>query len=70
MIYVGVALQITVDLLLVVEVVRQRGVQLRLRKVRETLKNLIRRHAELIIASDNAHRDARAFDDRHAVRNS
>ena len=53
-----------------VEVVGQRRVKLRLREVRQALKNLIRRHAELVIAGNRAHRDARAFDDRHAIQDS
>lgn len=70
MIRVGVAFQVAVNFLLVVEVVGQRRVQFRLREVRQALQNLIRRHAELVIAGNRAHRDARAFDDGRAIQDS
>ena len=69
MLHVGIAFQVAVNLLLMVEVVSQRRVKLRLREVRQTLENLIRRHAELIITRHRPHRDARAFDDGHATGN-
>ena len=44
--------------------------KLRLHEVRQALQNFIRRHAKLVIAGNRAHRDARAFDDRHAIQDS
>lgn len=70
MIHVGIAFQVAVNLLLMVEVVGQRRVQLRLREVRQALQNLIRRHANLVIAGNRPHRDARALDDRHTPQDS
>ena len=70
MLCVGVAFQVAVNFLLVVEIVGQRRVQFRLREVRQALQNLIRRHAELVIAGYRAHRYACAFDDGHAVQDS
>lgn len=70
MIRVGIAFQVAVNFLLMVEVVGQRRVKLRLREVRQALQNLVRRHAELVIAGNRAHRDARAFDDRHAIQDA
>ena len=70
MIRVGIAFQVAVNFLLVVEIAGQRRVQLRLRKVRQTLQNLIRRHAKLVITGNRAHRDARAFDDGCAIQDS
>jgi hypothetical protein len=70
MLRVGIAFQVAVNFLLMVEVVGQRRMKLRLREVRQALQNLIRRHAKLVIAGNRPHRDARAFDDRHAIQNS
>ena len=70
MLRVGIAFQVTVNFLLVVEVVGQRRVKLRRREVRQALQNLIRRHAKLVITGDRPHRDARAFDDGHASQDS
>jgi hypothetical protein len=70
MIRVGIAFQVAVNFLLVVEIVGQRRVQFRLREVRQALQNLIRRHAELVIAGNRAHRDARALDDGRAIQDS
>ena len=70
LIRVGIAFQVAVNFLLVVEIAGQRRVQLRLRKVRQTLQNLIRCHAKLVITGNRAHRDARAFDDGCAIQDS
>ena len=70
MIRVGIAFQVAVNFLLVVEVEGQRRVKLRLREVWQALQNLIRRHAELVIAGNRAHRDARAFDDGRTIQDS
>ena len=48
MIRVGIAFQVAVNFLLMVEAAGQRRVKLRLREVRQALQNLIRRHAELV----------------------
>lgn len=70
MIRVGIAFQVAVNFLLVVEIVGQRRVQLRLREMRQALQNLIRCHAKLVITGNRAHRDARAFDDGRAIQDS
>jgi hypothetical protein len=70
MLHVGIAFQVAVNFLLMVEVVGQRRVKLRLREVRQALQNLIRRHAQLVITGNRAHRDARALDDRHTTQDS
>jgi hypothetical protein len=70
MLRVGFAFQVAVNFLLMVEVIGQRRVKLRRREVRQALQNLIRRHAKLVIAGNRPHRDARAFDDRHAIQDS
>jgi len=70
MLRVGIALQVAVNFILMVEVISQRRVKLRLREVRQALQNLVRRHAKLIITGNRAHRDARALDDGRAIQNS
>ena len=70
MLRVGIALQVAVNFLLMVEVAGQRRMKLRLCEVRQALQNLIRRHAELIITGNRAHHDAGALDDGRATQDS
>lgn len=63
-------LQVAVNFPLMVKIVGKSRVKLRMGQMRQALKNLIRRHAKLIVSGNGADGDASAFDDGHPVQNS